>query len=104
VVMLALLVAMKGQPAAPGWFAGTGLWSVEAGGSRVALAAEYLEKKDGDYKYHVNDSAPEPTVRGLDGTVNFTVLQVSLFFSIYVFFQVWNQISCRSLTPEVSGF
>jgi P-type Ca2+ transporter type 2C len=29
---------------------------------------------------------------------------VSLFFSIYVFFQVWNQINCRSLTPQVSGF
>ncbi len=38
------------------------------------------------------------------GTVNFTVFQVTLFFSIYVFFQVWNQISCRSLTPQVSGF
>src|SRR5262249_175736 len=36
--------------------------------------------------------------------VSFTVLQVGLFFSIYVFFQVWNQINCRSLTPETSGF
>ena len=35
---------------------------------------------------------------------NFTVLQVSIFFSIYVFFQVWNQINSRSLTPEASGF
>ncbi len=33
----------------------------------------------------------------------FTVWQVSLFFSIYVFFQVWNQINCRSLVPQVSG-
>jgi Ca2+-transporting ATPase len=32
------------------------------------------------------------------------VKQVSLFFTIYVFFQVWNQINCRSLTPESSGF
>jgi Ca2+-transporting ATPase len=32
------------------------------------------------------------------------VFQVSLFFSIYVFFQVWNQINARSLTPETSGF
>jgi Ca2+-transporting ATPase len=31
------------------------------------------------------------------------VRQVSIFFSVYVFFQVWNQINCRSLTPEVSG-
>jgi Ca2+-transporting ATPase len=28
---------------------------------------------------------------------------VTLFFTIYVLFQVWNQINCRSLTPEVSG-
>lgn len=35
---------------------------------------------------------------------DFTVRQASLFFSIYVFFQVWNQINCRSLTAEVSGF
>jgi Ca2+-transporting ATPase len=33
-----------------------------------------------------------------------TVRQVSLFFSIYVFFQVWNQINCRSLVPDTSGF
>jgi Ca2+-transporting ATPase len=31
------------------------------------------------------------------------VRQVTLFFTIYVFFQVWNQINCRSLVPEVSG-
>jgi Ca2+-transporting ATPase len=35
---------------------------------------------------------------------NFTIFQVTLFFSIYVFFQVWNQINSRSLTPETSGF
>jgi Ca2+-transporting ATPase len=29
--------------------------------------------------------------------------QVTLFFTIYVLFQVWNQINCRSLTPDVSG-
>jgi Ca2+-transporting ATPase len=33
-----------------------------------------------------------------------TVRQVSIFFAVYVFFQVWNQINCRSLTPENSGF
>ncbi len=33
-----------------------------------------------------------------------TYWQVALFFSIYVFFQVWNEINCRTLTPEVSGF
>jgi Ca2+-transporting ATPase len=34
----------------------------------------------------------------------FTLRQVAFFFTIYVFFQVWNQINCRSLTPETSGF
>jgi Ca2+-transporting ATPase len=29
--------------------------------------------------------------------------QVSIFFTVYVFFQVWNQINCRSLTPDTSG-
>jgi Ca2+-transporting ATPase len=31
------------------------------------------------------------------------VRQGSIFFTVYVFFQVWNQINCRSLTPESSG-
>ena len=31
------------------------------------------------------------------------VRQVAIFFTVYVFFQVWNQINCRSLTPDVSG-
>jgi Ca2+-transporting ATPase len=35
---------------------------------------------------------------------DFTIRQVSLFFSIYVFFQVWNQINSRALTPAMSGF
>ncbi|AWM38602.1 Calcium-transporting ATPase [Gemmata obscuriglobus] len=32
-----------------------------------------------------------------------TLRQVTLFFSVYVFFQVWNQINCRSLDPGESG-
>jgi Ca2+-transporting ATPase len=32
-----------------------------------------------------------------------TYWQVALFFTVYVFFQVWNEINCRSLTPRVSG-
>ena len=32
-----------------------------------------------------------------------SIRQVSIFFSVYVFFQVWNLINCRSLTPETSG-
>jgi Ca2+-transporting ATPase len=35
---------------------------------------------------------------------NFTTRQVSIFFTVYIFFQVWNEINCRSLVPEVSGF
>jgi Ca2+-transporting ATPase len=34
---------------------------------------------------------------------SFTVRQVSIFFSVYVFFQVWNEINCRSLEPHISG-
>lgn len=32
-----------------------------------------------------------------------TTHQVTMFFTIYVMFQVWNSINCRSLTPERSG-
>lgn len=32
-----------------------------------------------------------------------TTRQVSIFFAVYVFFQVWNQINARSLDPKVSG-
>lgn len=34
----------------------------------------------------------------------FTARQVTLFFTVYIFFQVWNQINCRSLYPDASGF
>src|SRR5439155_27031058 len=34
----------------------------------------------------------------------FSLRQVSIFFTAYVFFQIWNEINCRSLVPEVSGF
>jgi Ca2+-transporting ATPase len=32
-----------------------------------------------------------------------SVRQVSLFFTAYVFFQVWNQVNCRSLAADESG-
>jgi Ca2+-transporting ATPase len=32
-----------------------------------------------------------------------SVRQGTIFFSVYVFFQVWNEFNCRSLVPEVSG-
>ncbi len=33
-----------------------------------------------------------------------TMRQATIFFCVYVFFQVWNQINCRSLNPRESGF
>jgi Ca2+-transporting ATPase len=97
VVMLGLLVLMKGDPQKPGLLAGDGLWSVEEAGNRVAVAGSELER-EGHKWFRVKDDARIPV------SVDFTVFQVSLFFSIYVFFQVWNQINCRALTPETSGF
>jgi Ca2+-transporting ATPase len=32
-----------------------------------------------------------------------TTRQVTIFFTVYVFLQVWNQINCRSLAPDESG-
>jgi Ca2+-transporting ATPase len=32
-----------------------------------------------------------------------TTRQVSIFFTVYVLFQVWNLVNCRSLTPAASG-
>ena len=32
-----------------------------------------------------------------------TLRQITIFFTVYVFFQVWNQINCRSLSPRESG-
>ena len=34
---------------------------------------------------------------------NFTVRQGTIFFTVYVLFQVWNGFNCRSLVPGVSG-
>lgn len=107
VVMLVLLVNMKGQPEPPaehGWFAGSGPWLVEASGVRLALPREDLERDPRIKKFRIKEDANvAPSLRGQDVYVAFTVFQVSIFFSIYVFFQVWNQINCRSLTPERSG-
>jgi Ca2+-transporting ATPase len=105
VVILALLWGMKGDPEHPGWFAGNGAWSVEAGGSREAMPREALEKVDPQgNRWKVRSDYPDTRLADREVEVSFTVLQVSLFFSIYVFFQVWNQINSRSLVPEVSGF
>jgi Ca2+-transporting ATPase len=104
VAMLSLLVLMKGNPAQPGLFAGDGPWSVETGGARVAVPSKDLEPDSkGHWQVIVRDDEGQ-AVRTDEAEVQFTVLQVSIFFTVYVFFQVWNQINCRSLTPDVSGF
>src|SRR5262249_33612015 len=55
--------------------------------------------KDG---YLADEEAPFQRRAPRDGA--FTVYQGTIFFTMYVFFQVWNQINCRSLVPDVSGF
>ena len=44
-----------------------------------------------------------PTSPASDEFAGFTVRQVTIFFTVYVFFQVWNQINCRSLAPRGVG-
>ena len=95
--MLGMLFLMKGTPAKPGLFAGSGSWSFETAGS-VAVPADKLQHTDQD------EWSAEVDGQTHKGDVTFTVFQVSVFFTVYVFFQVWNQINCRSLVPEVSGF
>ncbi len=102
VVMLGLLVLMKGNPEKPGLLAGEGLWSAQVAGTRVELPATDLGKNEKGH-WVVKETAADSVLRGREAEVSFTVLQVTLFFSIYVFFQVWNQINCRSLTPDTSG-
>jgi Ca2+-transporting ATPase len=110
VTMLTLLVLMRGNPQKPGLFADQGrkLWAFESAGSRVEVPQRNLEQfKGAEWKIvRTSEDDPEEIKRlaGQQGEVTFTVFQVGLFFTIYVFFQVWNQINCRSLTPEMSGF
>jgi Ca2+-transporting ATPase len=63
----------------------------------VAVMVAILILMEAPYRWWTGDSPrstefPELTLR-----------QVSIFFTVYVFFQVWNEINCRSLTPEISG-
>jgi Ca2+-transporting ATPase len=81
-----------------------GPWSFEASGTREAVSGKYLEPADNRNWKVTNASGELDKLNNQVGDAAFTVLQVSLFFSIYVFFQVWNQINCRSLTPRESGF
>jgi Ca2+-transporting ATPase len=77
---------------------------VEVGGARFAVAAADLQWHADGWK--IADHPRDPNlhdVAGRDAELAFTLLQVSVFFSAYVFFQVWNLINCRSLTPSISG-
>jgi P-type Ca2+ transporter type 2C len=96
VVMLGLLIAMQNGYLRDPIAGGKSAWSVEVAGTRLAVPYESPDLKQID--------GESWTYQGQPATVNFTVYQVSLFFSIYVFFQVWNQINARSLTPDMSGF
>jgi Ca2+-transporting ATPase len=111
VVMLGLLLVMKGEPSKPGWLGDyEGPWSVEVGGNRLAAAKADLVQRTNTQNWtdswYIRDHPSDPLLKAVENReveVAFTVLQVSVFFSVYVFFQVWNQINCRSLTPNTSG-
>ncbi|MCS7046308.1 MAG: calcium-translocating P-type ATPase, PMCA-type, partial [Gemmataceae bacterium] len=80
VVMLTLLVLFRGDPTKPGLFAGEGAWLVETGAKREVVAKDdpkLIPAPDGSWLYD-----------GQAAVVSFTVLQATLFFTIYVFFQV----------------
>jgi Ca2+-transporting ATPase len=52
------------------------------------------------FHWFASGSGPNPEDWDFDPL---NIRQVSIFFTVYVFFQVWNQINCRSLTPDASG-
>jgi Ca2+-transporting ATPase len=63
----------------------------------VAMLSFLLGMKSG---WFASGSGPNPDRWEFEPL---NVRQVSLFFTAYVLFQVWNMINCRSLTPAVSG-
>ncbi|MEZ6139850.1 MAG: calcium-translocating P-type ATPase, PMCA-type [Zavarzinella sp.] len=69
-----------------------------AGFFLVVMLAMLLAMKSG---FLGEGSGPNPDRWAFDPL---NIRQVSLFFTLYVMFQVWNEINCRSLTPDVSGF
>ncbi|MBY0228611.1 MAG: cation-translocating P-type ATPase [Gemmataceae bacterium] len=66
----------------------------------VVMMALLLGMQHGGWFAH----PPDGTSRLSEDFAPLTVRQVSIFFAVYVFFQVWNQINSRSLVPEESGF
>jgi Ca2+-transporting ATPase len=89
VVMMALLIIMKGTPDQPGFLGDAGetvKWMAETSGGKVEQLTS-LEIKQSTEGAHAM----------------FTMRQVTIFFTAYVLFQVWNMINCRSLSSRVSG-
>jgi Ca2+-transporting ATPase len=65
----------------------------------VVMMTMLLGMKYGSW--FAEESGPNPDDWKFDPL---SIRQVSIFFTVYIFFQVWNQINSRSLRPEVSGF
>jgi Ca2+-transporting ATPase len=89
IVMMALLIMMKGTPDQPGFLGDAGetvKWMAETSGGKVEQLTS-LEIKQSTEGAHAM----------------FTMRQVTIFFTAYVLFQVWNMINCRSLSSRVSG-
>ena len=86
VALLALLWVMRGTPSAPGFLGETGpdiAWMVEVPGGHVE-------------RLPAGEIPPE-------GKALFTMRQATVFFTVYVMFQVWNMFNCRSVTGGLSG-
>jgi Ca2+-transporting ATPase len=100
-VMLGLLWAMAGDPHNPGLFGTsdpTANWLARAGADKEMIpGGELSQEADGRW------STPAADGGRREWDVHFTARQATLFFTVYVFFQVWNQINCRSLAPDRSG-
>src|SRR5262249_42439452 len=90
VSMILLLVAMKGAPDAPAWLAGwlpptkaDTLWSFESAGGRYTVPEGNLERVDANSWRIVARGNPDlAQLDGATGEVAFTVLQVTIFFSV----------------------
>jgi Ca2+-transporting ATPase len=63
----------------------------------VVMLGLLLGMREYGWFAHPGDGTFSRASETFDG---FTIRQVTVFFSVYVFFQVWNQINCRSLSPD----
>ena len=77
----------------------SGSHAIQSANATIYVPASALSRgPDGTWRQALPSGDSRPV------QVEFTVYQATLFFNVYVFFQVWNQINCRSLTPLASGF